>query len=122
MSKNELKPCPFCGQTPSAESAYIVAIYGRDEPRVYCPRHSVAMSPEVWNTRATTNADRVRELEAALRPFAEIAQGEAWERFITDAKMTLRINGGGSRHFCFINAECFEAARDTLNRSTTDGK
>jgi hypothetical protein len=65
---------------------------------------------------------REGELEAALKPFADLAQGEVWERFIADSKMNLRIsNGSGSAHYCFINAECFEAARAALNALNARG-
>lgn len=53
------------------------------------------------------------EAQKVIAPFAEVAHGEVWERFISDSKMVLRIsNGDGSRHYCFVNAECFEGAHD----------
>lgn len=65
---------------------------------------------------------RVAELEEGLRPFAEIARGEVWERFIADSQMVLRIsNGGGSRHLTFINAECFQVARTLLKGRNDHG-
>lgn len=60
-------------------------------------------------------AARIEALEAALRPFAEIAHGEVYDRFKADSRLTFRIsNGGGDRHLTFINAECFDAARAAL--------
>ena len=60
-------------------------------------------------------AARIEALEAALRPFAEIAHGEVYDRFKADSRSTFRIsNGGGDRHLTFINAECFDEARTLL--------
>lgn len=61
------------------------------------------------------HAARIEALEAALRPFAEIAHGEVYDRFKADSRSTFRIsNGGGDRHLTFINAECFDEARTLL--------
>ena len=68
-----------------------------------------ALTPDAIQTREA-------ELVAALKPFADLAQGEVWKRFIADGKINLRIsNGSSSAHYCFINAECFETARAALN-------
>lgn len=65
---------------------------------------------------------RIAALEEALEPFAEIARGEVYEKFASEARMTFRLtNGSGDRSLTFINAECFDLARATL-KENDDGR
>jgi hypothetical protein len=60
---------------------------------------------------------RIAELEEALRPFAEIATGEIYDRFVSDHRNTFRLtNEDFNNTLTFINAECFDAARTALSQ------
>lgn len=51
----------------------------------------------------------------ALQPFANVTEGEVYERFVAENRHTFRLtNGDGSRTLTFINAECFDYARAAL--------
>lgn len=98
---NELKPCPRSVMTTDDDGFPVDCGY----PKCNCADA----------TRLSELEAEVARLRSALEPFARIADGEAWNRFTADSQMTLRIsNGTGSRHFCFVNAECFENARAAL--------
>lgn len=60
-------------------------------------------------------AERVDALERALAPFAAIGTGEVFEYFAARARMNLTICNPEGRRLCFVNAECFEAARNALS-------
>ena len=74
MSEQELKPCPFCGQTPEHE---VLINQGYDDPQwwIECPNHNCPIAPglgdscretakERWNTR--TPDPMLEELAGAL--------------------------------------------------------
>ena len=74
MSDKELRPCPFCGQTPEHE---VLINQGYDDPQwwIECPNHNCPVAPglgdscretakERWNTR--TPDPMLEELAVAL--------------------------------------------------------
>lgn len=63
---------------------------------------------------------RLAALEEALKPFADVAEGEVYTMFVAESKSTFRLtNGNATRTLTFINAECFDRARATLAWSAT---
>lgn len=62
--------------------------------------------------------ERERVLREALKPFAAVAEGEVYAKFVAENRSVFRLsNGSGAKHLTFINAECFDAALAALSAS-----
>lgn len=109
MSETELKPCPFCGELPSAESL------GEDGYYICCGNIDCesmdVISPEAWNTRP---------VEDALQERAEKAEADA-ERLFKAARVGLfELQGSNTKMSWLESISKIQAALIAHERQRED--
>ena len=104
---------PDCHNDSCALACGIDDCNGQVEP-CYCQDKLLAAA-QISLPALIAKAERVDAMTEALRPFAQVAEGEVYKLFAQEARLTFTLCRPDGKRFCFINAECFDAARNALS-------